>query len=91
MAPRPPSIGPKSDKREDVQAAELDLADDLARYPDLRFALEYWTGKCRGRFAPSRADIDPAEIVSILPRVMLADVEHDGGCLGRLRPYLVPV
>jgi len=61
---------------EDIQAAELDLDSDLARYPDLVFALRYWTSKCQGRFAPARADIDPAEIVAILPRVLLADVEY---------------
>ncbi|MGD1875960.1 MAG: PAS domain-containing protein [Kiloniellaceae bacterium] len=59
---------------EKIQAAELDLQRDLATYPDLQFALDYWDAKCRDRFAPARADIDPAEIVSILPRVMLADV-----------------
>ena len=62
---------------EDIQAAELDLGQDLARYPDLRFALGYWTRKRGARFAPSRGDIDPAEIPSILPRVMLADVVRD--------------
>jgi hypothetical protein len=62
---------------ESIQAAELDLDSDLARYPDLVFALEYWKSKCRGRFAPARADIDPAEIVALLPRILLADVEHD--------------
>lgn len=61
---------------EKIQAAELDLERDLAPYPDLKFILDYWTGKRGDRFAPSRADIDPAEIVSILPRVMLADVER---------------
>lgn len=60
---------------EDIQAAKLDLEQDLSRYPDLCFALEYWQGKCAGRFAPARADIDPVEIPEVLPRVMLADVE----------------
>lgn len=59
-----------------IQAAELDLQRDLTPYPDLQFALDHWTAKCGGRFAPARADIDPAQIVSILPRVMLADVER---------------
>ena len=66
-----------NEKPENIQAAELDLEKDLSRYPDLRFALDYWSGKCRGRLAPSRADIDPAEIIPILPRVMLADVERN--------------
>lgn len=62
--------------REEIQAAELDLQTDLAPYPDLRFALDYWVGKRGKRFAPARADIEPAEILPILPRVMLADVER---------------
>ncbi|MEQ8356625.1 MAG: PAS domain-containing protein [Kiloniellaceae bacterium] len=61
----------------DIQAATLDLEQDLSRYPDLRFALDYWNSKRAGRFAPARADIDPAEITRILPRVMLADVHAD--------------
>lgn len=60
---------------EDIQAAKLDLERDLSRYPDLCLVLDYWKGKCTGRFAPSRADIDPIDLPSILPRVMLADVE----------------
>jgi hypothetical protein len=67
--------------REEIQAAELDLQTDLAPYPDLRRALDYWAAKRGDRFAPARADIEPAEILSLLPRVMLADVERgdDGG------------
>jgi len=65
-----------TERLEDIQAAELDLATDRGRYPDLAFALDYWKGKCGDRFAPSRADINPQEITRILPRVMLADVVH---------------
>jgi len=60
---------------EDIQAAKLDLERDLSRYPDLCLVLDYWKGKCAGRIAPARADIDPVEIPAVLPRVMLADVE----------------
>lgn len=67
---------------EDIQAAELDLAGDPARFPDLVFALEYWSGKCGGRFAPARSDIDPLDITALLPRIMLADVVRDAA--GRL-------
>lgn len=59
---------------EDIQAARLDLARDLPRYPDLCLVLNYWRNKCHGRFAPARADIDPVDIPRILPRIMLADV-----------------
>lgn len=61
--------------RSSIDAVELDL--DRDRYPDLAFVLGYWRSKCRGRFAPARGDIDPGEIVSILPRVMMADVSYD--------------
>lgn len=66
-----------AEKLEDIQAAELDLDRDLARYPDLVFALDYWQGKRRDRCAPARSDIDPLEIPRILPRIMLADVVRD--------------
>ena len=67
---------------QDIQAAELDLGQGLALYPDLVEALHYWRGKCGGRFAPARQDIDPLEIPALLPRVMLADVERgDDGSL----------
>ena len=61
----------------DIQAAELDLERDGARYPDLEFALDYWRSKRRDRLAPPRSDIDPLEIPHILPRIMLADVVRD--------------
>ena len=62
---------------ENIQAARLDLERDLPRYPDLCQVLDYWRGKRNGRFAPARADIDPADLPRILPRIMLADVVAD--------------
>jgi hypothetical protein len=55
-----------------VEAVELDLA--AAPYPDLAQAHAYWDRQRGGRFAPRRADIDPADLVHALPRIMLADV-----------------
>jgi hypothetical protein len=55
-----------------VEAVELDVRSD--DYPDLARVLAYWEGKRGERFAPSRADIDPADLVEVLPRIMLADV-----------------
>ncbi|MEO3431148.1 PAS domain-containing protein [Pelagibius sp. CAU 1746] len=60
---------------EQIQAAKLDLARDLPRYPDLCRVLDYWKSKKAGRTMPARADIDPVEIPRLLPRVMLVDVE----------------
>lgn len=58
-----------------VEAVELDLATD--RYPDLLRMLAYWEGKRGERFAPRRADVDPADLVPFLPRLLLADVLRD--------------
>jgi hypothetical protein len=60
---------------EQVEALELDPTTD--RYPDLQRVLAYWQRKRGGRLAPSRTDIDPAELVAVLPRIMLADVLSD--------------
>ncbi len=62
----------------DIRAAELETRDDLARYGDLLFARDYWDRVRGDAFAPPRASIDPADIVTILPRVMLADVGEAG-------------
>jgi hypothetical protein len=55
-----------------VEAVELDPAS--GDYPDLLRVRAYWESKRQGRFAPRRADLDPADLVDSLPRIMLADV-----------------
>jgi len=40
-------------------------------------ALAYWESKRAGRRMPARADIDPGEIRSLLPHVILLDIAHD--------------
>lgn len=52
----------------------LELALRNPHYPDLEDVLDYWEGKRRGRIAPSRADIEPLDLATVLPRIMLADV-----------------
>lgn len=42
--------------------------------PQLAQGFEYWLGKQRGGRLPGRQDIDPGEIPSLLPNIMLADV-----------------
>lgn len=42
--------------------------------PRLRQGHDYWNAKRGGRWAPSRADLDPAEVKSLLPHVILMDV-----------------
>jgi hypothetical protein len=56
--------------------AEMDVADQLA--PPLDRALAYWQSKRGARTMPSRQDLDPVEMVSFLPNVVLIDV-LDGG------------
>jgi hypothetical protein len=58
-----------------VAAIELHPGDE--RYPDLVRVLAYWNEKRQSRFAPRRADLDPADLIDVLPRVMLADVLRD--------------
>ena len=42
--------------------------------PDLRRVYSYWRSKCVGDQLPSRADIDPADLPDLLPRIYLVDV-----------------
>lgn len=58
--------------RSTVSCLELPLRDP--HYPDLADVLDYWEAKRAGRLAPSRADIEPLDLVPILPRIMLVDV-----------------
>jgi hypothetical protein len=46
-------------------------------HPQLRALLGYWLKKKGERRAPTRADIDPSEIVPLLPHVGLVDVVRD--------------
>ena len=55
-----------------VEAVELDPTSE--RYPDLQLVRAYWMARRQGHFAPRRADIDPADLVAVLPRIMIADV-----------------
>jgi len=51
------------------------IRDHLAlTAPRLRQAYAYWVNKAGARLMPSRRDIDPTEIPSLLPFVMLLDV-----------------
>ncbi len=45
------------------------------KHEQLRLLLAYWLAKKGDRPAPTRAEIDPAEIKSLLPHVGLVDVE----------------
>jgi hypothetical protein len=53
------------------------ITPDSLALPVNRASLTYWLSKRGGRSMPSRADLDPAEIVSILPYVFLLDVARE--------------
>ncbi len=46
-------------------------------HPDVLKMLAYWEGKRNGRAMPQRSDIDPAEMVGMLPNIILVDVVDD--------------
>lgn len=45
--------------------------------PLLRQAYDYWDARRGSRPMPARADLDPAEIIRLLPNIILMDVLHD--------------
>ena len=47
------------------------------RSPVNRMSYQYWKEKRGARAMPTRGDIDPAEIVKILPHVFLLDVRQE--------------
>jgi hypothetical protein len=46
--------------------------------PLLRAAYDYWRGKCAGRSMPRRGDIDPAEIPTLLPHILITEMLEAG-------------
>jgi hypothetical protein len=46
-------------------------------HPDILKMFAYWEGKRQGRVMPRRSDIDPAELIGLLPNIMLVDVVDD--------------
>jgi hypothetical protein len=46
-------------------------------HPDILKMLAYWDSKRHGRAMPRRSDIDPTELVPLLPNLMLVDVVRD--------------
>ena len=51
----------------------LDSMDDA----EGRLLLALWQAKRGGRRAPARAEFDPAELKTLLPRLILVEVRHD--------------
>lgn len=55
----------------------LDDGSQLA-HPVLRKIHAYWAQRCAGRWAPPRADIDPADLGGLLPYIALIEPLDDG-------------
>lgn len=52
----------------------MNLAPLKINDPDLETLYAYWVRRCGGRPMPCRADIDPRDIVSVIPLVFIADI-----------------
>lgn len=50
----------------------IDVIDD----EDLAALHGYWVAKCCGRAMPRRSDIDPSDIPSLLPHVLIAEIHR---------------
>lgn len=61
----------------DVRETE-EVALDRLEGSSLRAVYRYWQERRGKRFAPSRQDVDPADLVPVLPYVVLLDVVQDG-------------
>jgi len=57
---------------------DAESGPDLSGFArDIAAFYAYWDGKRRGNELPARADIDPLEMVSFLPGIVLIDVVAD--------------
>ena len=50
---------------------------DAVSHPTLVALHRYWDGKRGGRAMPARRDLDPSEIVRLLPHIYMVDVHRD--------------
>ena len=67
---------------EDIKdAANLPYREDLldlsALTPKIQWAYRYWKNKITSGGLPSRQDLSPVEMISILPNIILLDVQWD--------------
>ncbi|MCE9648556.1 MAG: PAS domain-containing protein [Parvibaculum sp.] len=51
---------------------------DMPRDPRAVALAAYWRSKCAGRPMPDRKDIDPAEIVALLPNIFISEALNGG-------------
>ncbi len=78
-------------QRISVSASDAEIHPDDVIPPKLKFLFSYWLAKKGARVGPSREEIQPEEMVSILPYVMLIDLVDppDGRQPRRLRYRLI--
>jgi hypothetical protein len=60
-----------------ARVASVEIDGEREGYEDLTYIRTYWDAKRKDRFAPRRAEIDPADLKEFFPRIMLADVCSD--------------
>jgi hypothetical protein len=58
-------------------AEQAEPGADVVSHPTLVALYRYWDGKRGGRMMPARRDLDPSEIVKLLPHIYMVDVERD--------------
>ncbi|TXH39179.1 MAG: PAS domain-containing protein [Rhodospirillaceae bacterium] len=51
------------------------ISRDQVRSARIHQLYDYWYEKCAGRAVPDRCDIDPAELTSLLPYLLIAEAE----------------
>jgi len=68
---------PHSEHPTGAHASDFALPDNV-RDPRVRLCFDYCTRKCQPGRLPGRGDIDPQEMVTFLPYVILLDVERRG-------------
>jgi hypothetical protein len=73
-------------QRISISASDAEIHPDDVIPPKLKFLFSYWLAKKGARIAPAREEIQPDEIVSILPFVALIDL---AGPERRLRYRLI--
>ncbi|NBB83533.1 MAG: PAS domain-containing protein [Alphaproteobacteria bacterium] len=55
----------------------MNFDPDRLETRQIRAAYDYWRAKCGDNGLPRRGDVDPAEIIGLLPHTLLVDVSHD--------------
>jgi hypothetical protein len=71
-----PSVPPSADESA-VPFRSTTLPLDAIDQAGPKFLYAYWQRKLNGRRMPARSDIDPLDLKSVLPQLILLDVQSD--------------